>query len=206
MPAPENAGHCIELIQKRPELYAGELTHPTGLLRETLCIPLDNLLTENATKVSVIVHKDGSVSVADNGPGLPREIQPCGRTITEIIFTQRSAGCRFHKKDPDNEKFCNDGIVTTTALSKWLIVDNQVDGACWQTKFEHGVLAGPEVPVGEASETGLKIHFLPDSSYFEQPQIAINEFVDWFAELNLTTPPGASVTLHAPDAKPVRLM
>lgn len=189
---------CVERVQKRPAMYACDLDDATGLLREAMCVPLDNLLTDHATALDITLHSDGRVVVADNGPGWPLETHR-GRTVTEIIFTQLHAGCRLHKHDLENSKYCSDGIVCTNALSLWLTVDNRRDGFNWHTRFENGVVTGPAVNTGPVDSTGLTIAFHPDPSYFQDGLVSISKFVSWFRELDLSLGSDCRVTVHQPE-------
>lgn len=190
---------CIEAVQKRPAMYACDLDDPTGLLREAMCIPLDNLLTSHATELEITVHEDGRVIVSENGPGWPLETLNDGRTVTEIIFTQLHAGCRLHKHDLENSKYCRDGIVCTNALSLWLTVDNKRDGSNWHTRFENGVMTGPAVNTGSADHTGLTFTFHPNPSYFKSRLISVSKFVSWFHELDLSLGSACKVVLNRPQ-------
>jgi len=190
---------CVERVQKRPAMYVCDLDDPTGLLREAMCVPLDNLLTSYATELDIAVYDDGRIVVSENGPGWPVEPLDDGRTVTELIFTQIHAGCRLHKHDLENSKYCSDGIVCTNALSLWLTVDNKYGGSNWHTRFENGVVTGPPVNTGPVDTTGLTFTFHPNPSYFKSGLVSLSKFVSWFHELDLTLGSDCRVTMGRPQ-------
>jgi DNA gyrase/topoisomerase IV subunit B len=144
-----------EGIRSRPAMFIGPLDDPlllNRLIQESLCIAADEALSGHCTRVRVEVRRDGSVTVRDNGRGLPMTPGAAGRPLAEILLTQLFA-CRAHKDGRAAEACCQSGLVTVNALSEWLRVRNFRDGSCWFQAFERGKSLGPfrREPAGTAS-------------------------------------------------------
>ncbi|MEZ5945050.1 MAG: hypothetical protein R3C18_26995 [Planctomycetaceae bacterium] len=172
----------LEGIRHRPELYIGPietLAALNTLLAESLCIALANANGGCASEVTIKINDDGNASVRDNGPGLELTKFSNGRTLIEVLFTEIYA-CRAHKDSKDQHAFCEVGIVTTTALSEWLVVETVRDGWLWEQRFERGKVTGPIERRRECTEQWQQISFLPDHEIFGAAKLSPSFFKDWF--------------------------
>src|SRR4051794_40564708 len=151
-----------EAIRRRPAMYVGPVDDPlaaTRLLQESLCLALDAACCGTCTRIDVTLHRDGSATVADDGPGLSLRPIRGGLTEAEVLLTCLFA-CRDHKADRRaGEAACQIGIAVTNALSEWLTVTTTYEGRRWRQRYERGVPQGPFEPAdeggGPASGTAL---------------------------------------------------
>ena len=162
----------MESVRKRPGMYIGS-TGIRGLhhlVYEIVDNSMDEALAGFCDRIHVIIHKDLSVSVTDNGRGIPVGINPKnGIPAVEIVFTMLHAGGKFggggYKVSGGLHGV---GASVVNALSEWVVVNVRNDGKEYQMKFERGVTTSPLKVIGESEETGSKIHFKPDHLIFEE--------------------------------------
>ena len=114
------------------------------------------------------IHVDGSISVADEGRGIPVDIHPeSGKSALEIVMTKVHAGGKFdHNAYKVSGGLHGVGVTAVNALSEWLEAEVRRDGQVWRQDFEKGVATGPVRAVGPAKTTGTKVTFLPDAEIF----------------------------------------
>lgn len=161
----------LEAVRKRPAMYAGD-TSIRGLhhlVFEAVDNSIDEALAGFCTKITVIIHKDGSVSVIDNGRGIPVDIHPqLNIPALEVVMTKLHAGAKFERKTYRVAGGLHGvGISVTNALSRFLTVQVKRDGKIYQQKYERGKpVTGLEI-IGEAAETGTTVTFVPDSEIME---------------------------------------
>jgi DNA gyrase subunit B len=162
----------LEAVRKRPGMYIGS-TGKRGLhhlVYEIVDNSIDEALAGFCDRIHVVIHKDLSVSITDNGRGIPVGINPkYGIPAVEIVFTMLHAGGKFggggYKVSGGLHGV---GASVVNALSEWLVVNVRTDGSEYEMKFERGVTKSPLRVVGSTNETGSKIHFKPDSLVFEE--------------------------------------
>lgn len=162
----------LEAVRKRPGMYIGS-TGKRGLhhlVYEIVDNSIDEALAGFCDRIHVIIHKDLSVSVTDNGRGIPVGINSkYGIPAVEIVFTMLHAGGKFggggYKVSGGLHGV---GASVVNALSEWLVVNVRTDGSEYEMKFERGVTKSPLKVIGVTEETGSKIHFKPDSQVFEE--------------------------------------
>src|SRR5690554_5544342 len=140
------------------------------LVYEIVDNSIDEALAGFCDRIHVIIHKDLSVSVMDNGRGIPVGINPqYGIPAVEIVFTMLHAGGKFggggYKVSGGLHGV---GAAVVNALSEWMVVNVQTDGNEYQMEFERGVTTSPLKVIGESEETGSKIQFKPDYQIFEE--------------------------------------
>ncbi len=179
----------LEAVRLRPGMYIGS-TGARGLhhiLWEIVDNAIDEAANGFADKIEVRLYKDGSVSVEDNGRGIPTDIHPKTKVSgVQVVFTQLHAGGKF---DEHNYSFSGGlhgvGASVTNALSKWLKVRVYKDGTTYEmqfhsyfdkakNKFESGVPVAPLVNTKQRTKRhGTFVHFLPDDTVFATTQFSL---------------------------------
>ncbi|QPF38048.1 DNA topoisomerase IV subunit B [Acinetobacter sp. TTH0-4] len=167
----------LDPVRRRPGMYT-DTTRPNHLAQEVIDNAVDEALAGHANKITVIVYKDGSLSVEDNGRGMPVDIHPeYGQSGIEIILTKLHAGGKF---STDNYQFSGGlhgvGISVVNALSSRVEVEVQRQGNIYTMAFEHGEpVSKLEVLEGKVPKraTGTTVHFWPDAKYFDSPKFSL---------------------------------
>ena len=167
----------LDPVRRRPGMYT-DTSRPNHLAQEVIDNAVDEALAGHANKVTVTVYKDGSLSVEDNGRGMPVDIHPeYGQSGIEIILTKLHAGGKF---STDNYQFSGGlhgvGISVVNALSSRVEVEVQRHGNLYKMAFENGEPTAPlEVLEGKAPKraTGTTVHFWPETKYFDSPKFAL---------------------------------
>lgn len=172
----------LDAVRMRPGMYIGTtgLKGLHHLVWEIVDNAIDEVSNQFATDVRVELHKDGSVSVEDNGRGVPVDIHPeLGVSGVEVVYTKLHAGGKF---DHENYGYSGGlhgvGASVVNALSKWMIVDVYLDWSHYQMEFRSeydpkekkihaGRAVGPLKKVGNTRKHGTRVTFLPDNTIFE---------------------------------------
>ena len=164
----------LEAVRKRPGMYIGDPATERGL-HHTVFEVLDNSIDEHLAgfcdKVTITIHADGSISVEDDGRGIPVDMHPkFGIPAVELVLTNLHAGGKFGQ---GAYKFSGGlhgvGAKCVNALSDWFTADVYRDGKIHRIAFERGATTKPLEVVGELkdkSQTGTKISFFPDTTIF----------------------------------------
>ena len=161
----------LEAVRKRPGMYIGS-TGPRGLhhlISEVVDNSIDEALAGFCTEIKVILNKDGSVTVTDNGRGIPVAEHPKFKvSALEVVMTKLHAGGKFDKKTYKVSGGLHGvGISVVNALSKKLIVSVKREGFVWEQTFEKGHKK-TEITKGNATEeTGTIVTFFPDEEIFD---------------------------------------
>jgi DNA gyrase subunit B len=160
----------LEGVRKRPAMYIGS-TSKEGLhhlVYEVVDNSVDEAMAGYCTKITVIVRKDGAVSVEDNGRGIPVEMHPVyKKPALEIVITKLHAGGKFeHKAYAVSGGLHGVGLSVVAALSKKLIAEIERDGKVWQQEYEIGNPVTKLKSIGNTETTGTKITFWPDNKIF----------------------------------------
>ena len=162
----------LEAVRKRPGMYIGS-TSSRGLhhlVYEIVDNAVDEALAGFCTQIDVSINQDGSVTVVDNGRGIPVEInKKKGVSSVEVVFTILHAGGKFggggYKVSGGLHGV---GASVVNALSSWLEVVVDLDGKSYRQRYERGKAVMPLTEVGTAERTGSTITFLPDDTIFEE--------------------------------------
>src|SRR5687768_3967580 len=166
----------LEPVRKRPGMYIGS-TGPRGLhhlVFEVVDNAVDEALAGHCDRIDVSVHPDNSVTVSDNGRGIPVEVMADqGRPALEVVLTKLHAGGKF---GGDGYKVSGGlhgvGVSVVNALSEWLVAEVRRDGKVYRQEFARGEPTTDMSTVGVSAkgESGTVITFLPDSDVFEETE------------------------------------
>ncbi len=160
----------LEAVRKRPGMYIGS-TGPRGLhhlVYEIVDNSIDEAMAGRCDKIEVVLYPDGSVSVQDNGYGVPSQIHhQVGKPTLEVVFSVLHAGGKFGGSGYKISGGLHGvGASVVNALSEWMEIDNCYEGKRYTMRFERGEIARPFACVGETDRHGLFVRFKPDSEIF----------------------------------------
>ncbi len=168
----------LDPVKKRPGMYT-DTTRPNHLAQEVIDNSVDEVLGGFARNIQVCLFKDGSVSVEDDGRGMPTDIHPeHGVTGVELILTRLHAGGKFSNS---NYQFSGGlhgvGVSVVNALSSRLEVYVKRGGEQLKIAFAHGDKIEDLEVIGTVGKrnTGTKVHFWPEASYFDSPKFSVTK-------------------------------
>lgn len=166
----------LDPVKRRPGMYT-DTTRPNHLVQEVVDNSVDEALAGHAKIIEVVLHKDGSIEVSDDGRGMPVDIHPEeGVSGVELIMTRLHAGGKFSGK---NYNFSGGlhgvGVSVVNALSDRVQVTIRRDGSEYAMAFEHGDKVNPLEVVGTVGKrnTGTSLRFWPEAKYFDSPKISL---------------------------------
>ena len=170
----------LEPVRKRPGMYT-DTTRPNHLAQEVIDNSVDEALAGHADQIDVVLHKDGSVTVSDNGRGMPVDIHPeQGKPGVEVILSTLHAGGKFSSK---NYQFSGGlhgvGVSVVNALSKELVVTIKRNGKVHQITFSGGEKTSELAVIDSCGKrnTGTAVKFTPDEQYFDSINFSVSRMI-----------------------------
>lgn len=190
----------IEGIRVRPAMYIGE-TGAAGLhhlVYEVVDNSIDEAVNGYASEIQVLINVDESISIVDNGRGIPVDIvKGDGRPALEVVLTEIHAGGKFNRESGyrvGTGGLHGVGITAVNALSSWLTAEVRRGGSIWVMDFEKGRPTSPLRELGRTETTGTRLTFLPDPTIFSETRFSLDTLTRRMRELAFLTP-GIRITL-----------
>ncbi len=177
----------LEAVRKRPAMYIGDIGQ-RGLhhcIYEVVDNSVDEALAGFCDKIIVEVNKDGSMSIADNGRGIPVEMHPELKvSALEVVMTTLHAGGKFdHESYKVSGGLHGVGVSVVNALSEWCTVEVSRDGDVYSQTYKIGVPQGNVKKIGKRKTTGTKVSFYPDFTVFKKSEYKFDIIASRLREL-----------------------
>ncbi|MBU2569226.1 MAG: DNA topoisomerase IV subunit B [Gammaproteobacteria bacterium] len=189
----------LEPVRKRPGMYT-DTTRPNHLVQEVVDNSVDEAIAGHADNITVVLYKDGSVSVSDNGRGMPVDIHPeQGIPGVEVILTQLHAGGKFSNK---NYQFSGGlhgvGVSVVNALSAYLEIEVKRGGKVYSMTFADGEKQSDLTEMGSVgrNNTGTAVKFWPNEKYFDSSKISVSK-LRHVLRAKAVLCPGLNITLQS---------
>ena len=179
----------LEAVRKRPSMYIGS-TGPAGLhhlVTELVDNSIDEIGAGYGTQVTVNLHRDGSVSVTDDGRGIPVGTHATGVSALEVVMTTLHAGGKFDGREQVGYQTAGGlhgvGASCVNALSEWLHVQVYQNGAIYEQRYARGIPQTSVEKAGKSNKTGTQTTFMPDSEIFDTLDFSHDVLRDRLREL-----------------------
>jgi len=183
----------LEAVRRRPGMYIGstDIRGLHHLVYEVVDNAVDEALAGFCDRIEITIHKDNSVTVVDNGRGIPVDIHPqVKKPALEVVMTTLHAGAKFGSGSYKVASGLHGvGVSAVNALSEWLEVEVRRNGHIYRQRYERGRPVTPVKKVGRAKgkETGTIVHFLPDREIFKKIDYRFETLVQRFREMAFLT-------------------
>ena len=191
----------LDPVRQRPGMYTN-LESPNHIIAEVVDNACDEALAGFAKNIFVTAHSDGSVSVLDDGRGIPVGIhKEEGRSVVEVAFTVLHSGGKFDKEGDGAYKFAGGlhgvGVAVTNALSKKVEVTVYREGGQHEVRFVDGVAEKPLARTGGCpkNQTGTAVRAWPNPKYFDSPSVNLNQ-LEFSLRSKAVLLPGVTITLN----------